>query len=66
MIRENTIQMLKEMQEKNGLSDTKMAAMIDVSVESYRRWKKNISFPNQAIVLNRIASVLEEYQKIAK
>ena len=66
MIRENTIQMLKEMQKKNGLSDTKMAAMIDVSVESYRRWKKNISLPNQAIVLSRIASVLEEYQKVAK
>ena len=63
MIRENTIQMLKELQIKNGFSDTKMAALLDVSVESYRRWKKQISFPNQAIVLSRIASVLEEYQK---
>ena len=66
MIKDMTLAMLKEMQIRNGFSDTKMAALLDVSVESYRRWKKQISFPNQAIVLNRIASVLEEYQKVAK
>jgi len=63
MIKDMTLAMLKEIQEKNGFSDTKMAALLDVSVESYRRWKKRISFPNQAIVLNRITNVIEEYQK---
>ena len=66
MIKDMTLAMLKEIQIKNGFSDTKMAALLDVSVESYRRWKKQISFPNQAIVLNRIANILEEYQKVAK
>ena len=66
MIKDKILPMLKELQIKNGFSDTKMAALLDVSVESYRRWKKQISFPNQAIVLSRIASVLEEYQKVAK
>ena len=61
-IDEMTLSMLIEYQEENKLSDTKMAALIDVSVESYRRWKKRISLPNQAIVLNRIANVLEEYK----
>ena len=63
MIIDMTLAMLKEIQMNNGFSDTKMAALLDVSVESYRRWKKRISFPNQAIVLNRITNVIEEYQK---
>ena len=58
-----TIQSLVEIQDKNNLSDTKMAAIIDTSVESYRRWKKRICFPNQTIVLANIAKVLEEYHK---
>ena len=62
MIKNRCITMLKEIQEKNGFSRTKMAAMLDVSVESYSRWVKGISKPNQAIVLNRIANVLEEYK----
>ena len=61
-IDEITLSMLIIYQEKNKLSDTKMAAILDVSVESLRRWKKRICFPNQAIVLNRIANVLEEYK----
>ena len=63
MVRDMTLAMLKDIQGKNGFSDTKMAAILDVSVESYRRWKKNICFPNQTIVLARITKVLEEYQK---
>lgn len=62
MIKDMTLAMLKEIQVKNEFSDTKMAALIDVSVESYRRWKKRICFPNQAIVLNQIANILEEYK----
>ena len=58
-----TIQSLVEIQDKNKFDDTKMGALIGVSAESYRRWKKRICFPNQTIVLARIANVLEEYHK---
>ena len=63
MIKDMTLAMLKEIQGKNGFSDTKMAALLDVSVESFRRWKKNKCFPNQTIVLDRITKVIEEYKK---
>ena len=62
-IRDMTIEMLVEIQETNHFSDTKMAAIIDVSVESYRRWKKRICFPNQTIVLDRIGKVVKKYYK---
>ena len=63
MIKDMTLAMLKEIQLKNEFSDTKMAALLDVSVESYRRWKSKKCFPNQTIVLARITKVLEEHQK---
>ena len=63
MIKNICITMLKEVQENTGLSDTKMAALLDVSVESYRRWKKERCFPNQPIILKRIEQVVTEYHK---
>jgi len=62
-IRDMTIEMLIEIQETNHFSDTKMAAIIGVSSESLRRWKKRICFPNQAIVLDSIGKVIKKYYK---
>ena len=62
-IREMSITMLKEIQDKNRFSRTKMAALLDVSVETYSRWMKGICFTNQAIILNRIEQVVKKYYK---
>ena len=59
--------MLREIQAKGDgvkpYSRAKMAAMLDISVETFDRWMNTDSFTRQANTLRRITEVIEEYNK---
>ena len=63
MVRNISIKMLKEIAKKNKFGRTKMASLLNISVEQYDRWMKGTSFTNQANTLRRIAEVIEEHKE---
>ncbi len=64
-IRKITIKMLKEVQEQNNFSSTKMAALIGVSVYTYDRWVKGQRWTKSSLTLNQILKIIEEYHQKA-
>ena len=62
-IRKISIKMLKETQERNHFSRTKMAALCDVSVETYSRWMNDKGFTRSANTLKQIEKVVTKYYK---
>ena len=63
MVKNISIQMLKEIMVKNNYSRTKMAALCDVSVETYSRWMKGESFTRSVNTLKQIEKVVSEHYK---
>ena len=63
IIRDVCITMLKEIQEKNSFTNTKMAALLGISTYQYTRWIRGTSFTKSANTLNQIEKVVKEYHK---
>ena len=66
-IRKISIKMLKEIMDKGDgvkpYSRTKMASMLDVSVETYSRWMNDKGFTRSANTLKQIDKVVTKYYK---
>jgi len=63
LIRDMTVQMLKEIQDVDRIkfNDTFMAFQCGVSVETYRRWMKYKHFTKSPNTLKQIEKVIKEY-----
>jgi DNA-binding transcriptional regulator YiaG len=64
-LKEMSLEMLKEIQEKNHFDNTKMAALLGVSAYTYTRWIKGKHWTKSPNTLNQVLKVIEEYKEVS-